>query len=224
MRKTSREQNRFSLINIFLGIFIGTVISTFMLVGRIEKYDIHSQLERFVDQSTIEASGLDLRKSATLTGIAAKESMGYFSDESDENWMRRKEIFQLTQPNYDIKLVDQQKSVKNIRGGSTFWADNFEPEFTCPYQERFGGLGDGGKWICDPHRVTTAGKSSKTCLVYSVGSNGNTMFEGAVKSRISQDCEIHTFDLKRSGRKKDFAEAVNAVGGQFHHWVGCIRF
>ena len=49
-------------------------------------------------------------------------------------------------------------------------------------------LGDGGKWVCDPHRIT----EQKDCLVYSVGSNNDFSFEMAVLKDIGPHCEIHT--------------------------------
>ena len=44
--------------------------------------------------------------------------------------------------------------------------------------------------MCDPFRIS----EKESCLVYSIGSNNNFMFEEAVLEEISPDCEIHTFD------------------------------
>ena len=52
-------------------------------------------------------------------------------------------------------------------------------------------LGDGGKWICDPHRIT----EQDECLVYSIGSNNDFSFEQSVLDNIGHHCEIHTFDF-----------------------------
>ena len=60
------------------------------------------------------------------------------------------------------------------------------------HERRIGRLGDGGKWVCDPHRVANKGKD---CLVYSVGSNGDFSFEEHIFKDISPRCEIHTFDM-----------------------------
>ena len=30
---------------------------------------------------------------------------------------------------------------------------NYEPVFSCQYPRRMGYRGDGGKWVCDPHRI-----------------------------------------------------------------------
>jgi len=57
-----------------------------------------------------------------------------------------------------------------------------------------------------------------SCLVYSIGSNGNFDFEVNALKHASPKCEIHTFDLQASGRKKDFAEEAKKAGVTFHHW------
>ena len=55
--------------------------------------------------------------------------------------------------------------------------------------------------------------------VYSIGSNGNVMFEAGVKDQISKDCEIHTFDPGASNRRfGDFAEALKPYS-TFHQWA-----
>mmetsp|Transcript_23629 Transcript_23629/g.36460 ORF Transcript_23629/g.36460 Transcript_23629/m.36460 type:complete len:339 (+) Transcript_23629:97-1113(+) len=145
--------------------------------------------------------------------LAAKESLGFFEDMPETAWRRLKERFQLTQPNYNTNRKERER---HTRYPHYYFAGNFEPEFTCLHEERFGGLGDGGKWICDPHRIVT--ETKKSCLVYSVGCNGKTQFESAVIKRISPECEIHVFDIVGSGRRINFTEAVEGVGGKFHHW------
>jgi len=73
---------------------------------------------------------------------------------------------------------------------------------------------EGAKWICDPHRI----RKKKDCLVYSVGSFGNTKFETGIKSEIGEHCEIHTFDVDTTGKNGDYKELVEATGANFHHW------
>lgn len=51
-----------------------------------------------------------------------------------------------------------------------------------------GKVGDGGKWICDAHRI----REQEECLVYSIGSNNDFSFEASVLKDIGQHCEIHT--------------------------------
>jgi hypothetical protein len=100
---------------------------------------------------------------------------------------------------------------------SSHWnGDNFHVEFHCPLSQRIPTTSemDGPKWVCDPHRIA----AKKDCLVYSVGSNGNVMFERGVKENIGKHCEIHTFDLVNyNPRNGDFAKALQGLG-TFHHW------
>ena len=158
------------------------------------------------------------------TELATKESLGFFTDIPDTAWNRHKRRFQLTQPNYinnDQKLLERYGRYSNY-----FWANNFEPEFTCPHEFRFGKLGDGGKWVCDAHRIIDddAGGNYEngegSCLVYSIGSNGNFDFEKHVREHISPNCEIHTFDSNKTGRKKDFLEESKKVPGVTFHHIG----
>lgn len=165
--------------------------------------------------SSLQTAEMRIQES---TELAAKESVGFFSDIPDTTWKRRKRRFRLTQPNYENT---------NDRLSNRFWANNFEPEFTCPDEFRIGKLGDGGKWVCDPQRIPNdTGTQSKentstesgSCIVYSIGSNGNFMFEKGILEHVSPSCEIHTFDCKKKGRKKDFAEEARKIPGvTFHH-------
>eukprot|EP00951_Prasinocladus_malaysianus_P019895 scaffold161663_cov33-Prasinocladus_malaysianus.AAC.1 len=68
--------------------------------------------------------------------------------------------------------------------------NNYEPNFSCMFERRLGLPGDGGKWVCDPHKLQRV----KDCLVYSFGSDNKFDFEEAVTYQIGPHCEIHTFD------------------------------
>ena len=55
-----------------------------------------------------------------------------------------------------------------------------------------------GKWVCDLQLP-----AARPCVIYSVGSYGDTSFEKAVHKELPQ-CQIHTFDhtLTPSNTKK----------------------
>jgi hypothetical protein len=73
------------------------------------------------------------------------------------------------------------------------WFQNhYEPEFSCQFERRIGRLGDGGKWVCNPHFIS---KKQQDCLVYSVGSNGDASFEAAILQHVSPECQVHVFDF-----------------------------
>lgn len=149
--------------------------------------------------------------------LAFEQSGGFFDDISDSSWKRLQQIARRTWPNHFSKDL-QQYANHPTKDKSNWWnAENFQEEFHCQFAERLpsDSNGDGPKWVCDPHRIA---QQQAPCLVYSVGSNGNVMFEKAVKQQISPDCEIHTFDLttynKRNG---DFAQALKGYA-TFHNW------
>ncbi len=89
----------------------------------------------------------------------------------------------------------------------SFYQNNYEPDFVCQHERRIGKLGDGGKWICDPHRIS----HQENCLVYSVGSNNDFSFEKSVLEEIGQHCEIHTFDFG------DYSAGAAKVGHRMHN-------
>ena len=100
------------------------------------------------------------------------------------------------------KLIHKEMSAKQLKAQTeqtslidgAFWYYNFDATFNCDFARRLGRFGDGGKWVCDPHRLTQ--KASKEgCLVYSIGSNGDSSFETSIRDSISSSCEIHTFDM-----------------------------
>ena len=113
--------------------------------------------------------------------LALDESDGFFADIREQDWLRYKSRFH-SLPNFKDN---------GAPGRSEAWfTDNFEPSFSCPHERRIGGMGDGPKWVCDPHRIDTS-----DCLVYSIGSNNDFSFEEAIHEAISERCEIHTFDM-----------------------------
>jgi len=194
--------------------------------------DAHVTLTPFEVDSPSNGVNSVALSSVESTELAKTESLGFFLDIPDSTWKRHKERFRLTQPNYDLR--NKKPSQKEYPRSSWFWADNFEPEFTCPHEFRLGKLGDGGKWVCDPHRIP-----KDSCLIYSIGSNGHYDFEVNALEHVSKNCEIHTFDLKESGRTfksgwRNFTEEADKVnahiyktettpgngkaGVHFHHW------
>ena len=58
-----------------------------------------------------------------------------------------------------------------------------------------GNVGDGGKWTCDPHRITELyTNSSNSCVIMSLGSNNKFDFEESIHATFGSLCRIHTFD------------------------------
>ena len=116
--------------------------------------------------------------------LAFQESGGFFTDITDENWNRLRQ--RVADAEYKCSHICPRDSWLNMLEG---WL----PLFSCPHERRIGGLGDGGKWVCDPHRIKDQVKTNG-CLVYSVGSRGDFIFEEQINEALSNECEMHTFD------------------------------
>jgi hypothetical protein len=142
--------------------------------------------------------------------VARHESLGFFTDIPSRDWAMLKQRVKDVGPNVDGGDPDKLRRMPRIKP-QDFYSDNYEPNFTCRQERRMGLLG-GGKWICDPHRIASSSSTTTPCLVYSIGSNGDTSFESTVKKEIGSHCEIHTFDMG------DYEEPVQAVGAIYHRW------
>lgn len=141
--------------------------------------------------------------------LASRESFNFFNDTSEYTWKMLKQKAQNMQPN---TLGDPEKSLNPL----AFFQENYEPEFVCLHERRIGKLGDGGKWVCDPHRISS--KIPFDCLVYSVGSSGDASFEAAVVKEISPHCEIHVFDF--GNHAQSVAEQTGHSQNVYYHQWG----
>ncbi|CAF1218268.1 unnamed protein product [Rotaria magnacalcarata] len=121
-----------------------------------------------------------LNKSQTDDYELSRIESDDFFFETNSDWNRRKELFHL-----------QHDRNQYLNSPNMFFQDNYEPTFSCRFEQRLGINGDGGKWICDVYRL----KKLKSCLIYSLGSNGEFSFENETK-RLLPNCDIHTFDMK----------------------------
>eukprot|EP00586_Coscinodiscus_wailesii_P011659 CAMPEP_0172512340 /NCGR_PEP_ID=MMETSP1066-20121228/243794_1 /TAXON_ID=671091 /ORGANISM="Coscinodiscus wailesii, Strain CCMP2513" /LENGTH=335 /DNA_ID=CAMNT_0013292111 /DNA_START=104 /DNA_END=1111 /DNA_ORIENTATION=- len=131
---------------------------------------------------------------------AFEESLSFFDDIQAEKWALMKE---------KVKSMNNISiPISNMIRPEEMYQHNYHPNFLCTHERRIGRKGDGGKWACDPHRIS----QQKKCLVYSVGSNGDYSFERAVKKNIGKHCEIHTFDYGR------FGEGAIKADSNYHRW------
>jgi hypothetical protein len=124
--------------------------------------------------------------------LAKYESLGFFDDLPSAHWKLLKQKVADMSPNYNAWYLPHPGKAaswdKRNEEPGYFYQNHYEPEFVCLHERRIGKLGDGGKWICDPHRIT----KQDNCLVYSIGSNNDFSFEQAILDHIGPHCEIHT--------------------------------
>merc|ERR1719223_985082 len=86
--------------------------------------------------------------------------------------------------------------------------DLIYPSWSCDVDVRFGGVGNGGKFFCDPHKIQPG-----NCLVYSFGINNFAPYERDVRQWL--DCEIEAFD-PTPGLNMDFINSLANKGINFH--------
>jgi len=132
-----------------------------------------------------------------MKSISEVESFGFIS-EPDNVWKKRKQVHM----NQMRNEADHRHAYDGSNRGAEWFQFHYEPSFHCELEERIGMMGDGGKWVCDPGRIARLVQSGQSCLIYSVGSNGDFSFEQAVLQDISSSCEIHTFDPAKEGTWK----------------------
>lgn len=152
--------------------------------------------------------------------VARLESNGFFDDITSAHWQRLKDIMAEAK---DHKQNNEETI--NPKRSIEFWTNNYEPNFNCPFERRVGrpnGIGDGPKWICDPHRIVRLAKERKAkdpnhpgCVVFSIGSHGDFSFEYGMMDIVGNNtCEYHIFDVD------DYSHEVPKDLGRahFHHW------
>jgi hypothetical protein len=75
--------------------------------------------------------------------LAFQQSYGFFDDLSDVDWVLRQERAR----HHEHHLSPRQKEADADAETDilTYFVENYYPLFTCPHQERVGGIGDGPK-------------------------------------------------------------------------------
>ena len=161
--------------------------------------------------------------------LAYQQSYGFFDDIPNNEWQKLQSIAQSSgkyepRHQYDAKYMgnDDDDTYWNAMPNNIFYGRNYDPNFSCRFEVRVGGMGDGPKFVCDPHRIPRVAKlnsivnlidadrwssnnagqksnkrnASDRCLVYSIGSGGNFRFEYGLQSLLGPEnrCEIHVFD------------------------------
>lgn len=178
--------------NSFLRDFCICAFILGLLVWGNFQFDQTPTMTKHVESSKVK----DMLKESNYA-LALNESDGFFNDIPAKNWIMMKQRYK-----------DTPKRTTGPEPAHVYYQNNFEPTFTCQHEVRLGGSGDGPKWVCDPHRI-----DPNNCLVYSIGSSNDFMFEEAVLKDISPTCEIHTFDHTVGDHPSNKPKNVN-----FHPW------
>ncbi len=85
--------------------------------------------------------------------LAYQQSYGFFDDIPDDDWKLYQTTARRAQhhayPNDPLRFWNDSHN----DAAATWYYHNYNPIFSCPHVQRVGGVGDGAKWTCDPHRL-----------------------------------------------------------------------
>jgi len=137
-------------------------------------------------QMQLQVEELDYSSQEVLNSFPHNQSDG-FMDYSTTGWARKIDIYRRQSKRQ--KNAVGEKRWSHFFPGNEFYQKNYEPEWTCDYEERIGLYGDGGKWVCNAYKI----RAMTDCVVISIGSNDEWSFETAVHD-LNPSCEIFTFD------------------------------
>mmetsp|Transcript_2170 Transcript_2170/g.3655 ORF Transcript_2170/g.3655 Transcript_2170/m.3655 type:complete len:346 (-) Transcript_2170:210-1247(-) len=206
-----------SLVHCFVTFFI-LIILIYIILTAVAIF-VLDDVDNWAEKGSARAACN--RSTTTSSGygpdfeLAKQESFGFFDDIGSSDWNMLKDKVRAMSPNFNTWYLPHVDSEGIPRGDNRnrkpgyFYQNHYEPDFVCQYERRIGKVGDGGKWICDPHRIA----EQEECLVYSVGSNNDFSFEEAVLREIGPHCEIHTFDFG------NYAAGAEKVGTRLHEGV-----
>lgn len=127
--------------------------------------------------------------------LARRESYGFFDDVGSYQWNLMKERVR-ERVNHNDRVLGHRSKILYLDEPNAWYQNNWEPDFTCQHERRVGGMGNGGKWICDPHRIARMADERGSCLVYSFGPLGDLKLEYGLHELLAEhrNCEIHVFD------------------------------
>lgn len=193
---------------------IGLVL-IFMAGYNITSFHAYFQgLSAYVSNTAVTSTAV----SAASFQLAFEQSYGFFDDISEQAWKMHQK-WARAQGNHR----HTGNPLLHWNTPAVWYYNNYIPVFACPHVKRIGGLGDGPKWVCDPHRIpiqaerrksTADKKSPSNCLIYSFGGGGNYEFEDGFVAFNGPVCEIHIFDHRENHDRPENA----AKNMHFHPW------
>uniref|UniRef100_A0A7S3XCQ9 Methyltransferase domain-containing protein n=1 Tax=Picocystis salinarum TaxID=88271 RepID=A0A7S3XCQ9_9CHLO len=114
------------------------------------------------------------------------------------------------------RLEEDRKSVVHRWDGKRAY-DFYEPEWVCESEVRVGpaevNVGDGPKFVCGVEYL----KEESDCLVYSIGSSYNFIFEEGMHKH-APNCELHIFDGTVNLTRRALPPELEENGFRFHNW------
>lgn len=129
--------------------------------------------------------------------VSLRESFDFFC-EPNWAWVRRREEWARERAWRDAHPSPPGASAA---GWGHFWEEDYNEVGACPNAEKIG-TGEGGRWVCEPQRITSITPADDYCLIYSMGlSNGDLQFHGAAAQRLPL-CDVHVFGAEHIDRAR----------------------
>jgi hypothetical protein len=181
------------------------------------KINTTTSTEEYLSNKDKQQCENDKNNNSNPYALALKQSNGYFNDISCENWNR---LRQITSSNNKHMYPDQP--LYRVHIPHSWYQMNYEPNFSCLYEQRVGGNGngDGPKWICDPHRLIEISNQRKI----GSGSSGTTT---TTKGTKNKNAKIELSVDNEDARVKDVSHSppgcvIYSIGsnGDFQFEVG----
>jgi hypothetical protein len=155
-------------------------------------FQITNGAASYYDMLEAKTGNSGARKEAKTGGsyeMAFRQSLGFFDDVPESDWIRQKQI------------SEKKVHVGPIQGmivAREIYQYVWESDFSCRHEVMVGPMEDGHKWVCDPHRLERIHdermkEKGEGCLIYSIGCNGIFTFEEAILE-IMPFCEIVLVD------------------------------
>ena len=221
-RAVATSPSRYNvMVQAFVLVAVAAIVGMLTLVSVLVNGSVPAPPPQLLESHTYgqHAHGEhDARKAVTMCGNGQPECSAWWA-EREKTWRKRsgeyeRERLRAYEAQYREKLWQSTRMI-----GPTsdvpydYWArkdknalfpfDWFEPEYSCPDEERLPrNFGDGPKWMCGPSLLP------QPCRAVSFGSNFDASFEAAVHA-IAQ-CETYTVDptLAPPERVAEFREQV----------------
>jgi len=168
------------------GSSVSSLIEIYHDIIRYQDYMAFRELIKPLNTSALETSPSKIILApgpSVLKILPPPTDRSFFSDISDEDYIRLRNISCLENTN-NLQLFGGIQDLKENKD-KYFWQKNYEPTLSCMFQRRMGARGDGGKWVCDPHRI-----QKNDCLVYSIGSSSDYTFETAVVNTLGYGSNV----------------------------------
>ncbi|KAI1702760.1 methyltransferase domain-containing protein [Ditylenchus destructor] len=107
-----------------------------------------------------------------------------------------------------IELLRNVKNESNDRAYYELY-NALVPEVFCLDLVRIGSVSDGGKWMCNPHRMRNMDK----CTIYSLGINNEPSFEESLQTYVGRKCSLRCFD--KDDQKPETNQRIKTSNGVF---------